>query len=143
MASGMRASFTVDTVVEVDGVNVRAIAFTRYGDARVTKMSGRVFAGFIGGTTDWNAATNTATFTGVTTSGVDMVVSLTTGNPIAVVNGQNVDIATGAQQPQFAGQIVPVIVDGRQYVPARFLANMFGVPIEAQGGGENMTIILG
>jgi hypothetical protein len=46
-------------------------------------------------------------------------------------------------QPQFAGQIVPVIVDGRQYVPARFLANMFAVPIDFTGGGANMTIILG
>jgi hypothetical protein len=46
-------------------------------------------------------------------------------------------------QPQFAGQINPVIVAGRQYVPARFLANMFGVPIDFTGEGPNMTIILG
>ncbi|MCL1878941.1 MAG: copper amine oxidase N-terminal domain-containing protein [Defluviitaleaceae bacterium] len=143
-AHGQRASFTEHMIVNVDGADIRPIAFTIYGNARVTKMNPRVFANFAGGTTDWNGDTNTATFEGPNwITGEQVTVALTTGQAAASVNGRNVDIATEALQPQFAGQIVPVIVDGRMYVPARFLANMFGVPIDFTGHGANMTIILG
>ncbi|MCL2200175.1 MAG: copper amine oxidase N-terminal domain-containing protein, partial [Defluviitaleaceae bacterium] len=59
------------------------------------------------------------------------------------VNGNNVDIAYGANQPALQNQISPVNVGGRVFVPGRFLANAFGVAIDFQGAGQNMTIVLG
>jgi hypothetical protein len=135
--------FTADTMVNVDGVNIPAIHFAEVSGARVTTISGRVFTEMIGGTTAWDSATNTATFTGYNPDGELVVAELTTGSPNARVNGELVDIATTAMQPQFAGQIAPVVVDGRQYAPARFLANVFGIPIDFEGGANNMTIIFG
>jgi len=55
------------------------------------------------------------------------------------------DIALYAQQPMLEGLIKPHVGDGtvgtrdRQYVPARALANAFGIPIDFATG----TVILG
>jgi hypothetical protein len=135
-----RRAFTATTMVVVDGVEIQAVAFPTVANGVVSSMMNpRVFADFVGATVDWNEATRTATFTGTSTHGIQQTVVLTLDSPTATVNGSPVDIATGAGQGQLAGQIRPVVINGRSYVPARFLAGIFGVPIDFQTG----TVILG
>jgi len=135
-----RRAFTRATMVEVDGVSIQAVEFPTVAPGVVSSMMNpRVFADFVGATVDWNEAARTATFTGIDTHGNSQTVVLTLDSPSATVNGNAVDIATGAGQGQLAGNIRPVVIEGRSYVPARFLAGIFGVPIEFQSG----TVILG
>jgi len=109
----------------------------------VTMMNPRVFADFVGIPSDgmvWNATANTFTFTGVHTfSGDPVVVVLTMGSATASVNGVSYDIAVYSGQEQLRGAIAPQIINERMYVPARFLSNAFGVPIEFSTG----TVTLG
>jgi len=56
-----------------------------------------------------------------------------------MVNGQARDIATGAGHPQHHGLTRPVFQNDRMFVPARFLAVTFGVPIT----GTGTTVTLG
>jgi hypothetical protein len=136
-----RRSFTTATMVEVDGATVQAVYFATVAPGIVsTMMNPRVFSDFMNlAPVQWNEATRSMTFSGYSTAGVYQTVVLTLDNPVAMVNGQPVDIATGSAQPQLAGAINPVVNAGRSFVPARFLANIFGVPIDFQAG----TVILG
>jgi len=137
---GGRQSFTVNTMVNVDGHEIQAVAFPTVAPGVVSSMMNpRVFANFVGATMDWNDAARTATFTGTSRQGTPVTVVLTLDSPTATVNGQTVDIAEAAMQPALRGNIRPVVIAGRQYVPARFLANAFGIPIEFTAG----TVTLG
>ena len=134
-----RRSFTT-ALVNVDGYYIQAAAFPRISENSVSSMMNpRVFADFVGAQIDWNPATRQATFTGICRGGNTQTVVLTLDSPVAMVNGESRDIAQGAMQPAYAGRIHPVVINDRVFVPARFLANIFGVPIDfAQG-----TVILG
>jgi hypothetical protein len=139
-AVGARTSFTTSTMVDVDGVSIQAVAFPTVAPGVVSSMMNpRVFADFVGAVVEWNEATRTATFTGYDRLGNSQTVSLTLDSPVAMVNGQSVDIATAAGQGALAGNINPVVIAGRSYVPVRFLANIFGVPVDFVGG----AVILG
>ncbi|MCL2049888.1 MAG: copper amine oxidase N-terminal domain-containing protein [Defluviitaleaceae bacterium] len=130
-----RASFTVNTLAEVDGVSIQAIALPLVAPGVVsTMMNPRVFADFIGASVVWDDVARTATFTGVSMTGVQQTVVLTLDSPNISVNGQSFDIAVRAGQPALAGQISPVVINGRSYVPARVLAEIFGVPIDFRSG---------
>jgi len=89
---------------------------------------------------EWNEATpNVFTVVGVdTVSGENVSVTMTTGQPTAQVtrNGATttLDISTNsAVTGRPAGGISPLLIDGNNFLPARFLANMFGMDIEWQG----------
>jgi len=137
---GGRASFTANTMVEVDGVTIQAAAFPTVAPGIVSSMMNpRVFAQFMGVSGDWDASAETFTFTGPNAMGASTTVTLTLNSPNVSINGQSFDIATHANQPSLAGQIRPQVINGRQYVPARILANAFGIPIEFSAG----TVTLG
>jgi TPR repeat protein len=133
--SANRVSFSANTMVPVNGVNIQAAAFPTVAPGVVSSMiNPRVFADFIGGQVYWNVAARTATFTGRTTLGVETTVVLTLDSPVVSVNGQTFDIATLAGQPSLAGRICPVVIGGRSYVPVRVLAEIFNVPISFESG---------
>jgi hypothetical protein len=136
-----RVSFTVNSQVDVDGAMVQAVAFPEVAPGVVSTMiNPRVFANFVGAVGTWDDGARTYTFVGQNASGEAQTVVLTLDSPTIMVNGQAQDIATLANQPMLAGRIAPVVLNGRQYVPARVLANIFNVPIEFQAPG---TVILG
>jgi len=63
------------------------------------------------------------------------------GSNIATINGRSYDIAAfsgGASGPD--GSVIPLNIDGRLFVPMRFLANAFVMPVGWLGGG---TVTLG
>jgi len=133
--SSTRMSFGEFTMADIDGHSIQAIVLEPVAPGVVSTMiNPRVFADFIGGTVDWNAATSTATFTGNTMLGIPTTVQLTLNSTNVVVNGQSQDIAMLAGQPTLAGRIRPVVRDGRSYVPVRVLADIFGVPIGFEAG---------
>jgi len=99
----------------------------------------RVFADFVGAERSWDAGSNTFTFTGYTLLGVETTVVMTLNSATIQVNGEAHDIATLSGQPQLAGRVMPVVINDRSYVPARVLANIFGVPISFSSG----TVTLG
>jgi len=127
-------------MIPVDGVSIQAVVLASVAPGIVsTMMNPRVFADFIGSNVDFDHAARTITFSGISTHGVEQTVVLTLDSPTATVNGQSIDIATGAGQGQLAGQINPFVSpDGRSYVPARFLATIFGVGIEFNGNGVTL-----
>ncbi|MCL1863843.1 MAG: copper amine oxidase N-terminal domain-containing protein [Defluviitaleaceae bacterium] len=123
-----------------------ALHFERIGAFNVSMFGARMFADFIGAAIDFEGAGvgQTVTLTGNhAATGAAVEVVLTVGSNMARVNGNNVDIAYGSNQPALQNQISPVNVGGRVFVPGRFLANAFGVAIDFQGAGDNMTVILG
>ncbi|MCL2223767.1 MAG: copper amine oxidase N-terminal domain-containing protein [Defluviitaleaceae bacterium] len=135
-----RRMFTTASMVNVDGVYIQAVAFPTVAPGIASSMiNPRVFADFIGASVEWNEVARTASFTGMDRGGQSQTVVLTLDSPVAMVNGNPVDIATGAGQGALAGNIQPVVIGGRSYVPARFLATIFGVPIE----GDGRTVTLG
>jgi hypothetical protein len=138
-----RRSFTVNTLYNVDGHDIQAVAFPQVAPGIVSSMMNpRVFADFVNATMIWNDSDRTATFTGKSTHGIEQTVVLTLDSPTIMVNGQSFDIATRAgQAPRHVpvGSITPVVIANRQYVPARVLADIFGVPISFEAG----TVTLG
>jgi hypothetical protein len=127
-------------MIEVDGALVQAVAFPEVAPGIVSSMMNpRVFADFVGAVGTWDDGSRSYTFVGANAGGEMQTVVLTLDSPTIIVNGQSHDIATLAQQPMLAGRIAPVVINGRQYVPARVLANIFNVPIDYQPG----TVILG
>jgi len=132
--------FTDTTMWDYNGTQIQAMVWHQFVPGFNTAgISARVFTDIVGGSSSWDAGTNTATFTFTSLGGTDYVVALTVGNSNAVVNGQSVDIATRSAQPGFAGQISPINVGGRVFVPARFLASIHGIPIQ----GDGRTLIIG
>ena len=126
-------------MIPVDGVSIQAVVLASVAPGIVSTIKNpRIFADF-GSNVDFDHTARTITFTGVSTHGVEQTVVLTLDSPTATVNGQTIDIATGAGQGQLAGQINPFVSpDGRSYVPARFLATIFGVGIEFNGNGVTL-----
>lgn len=102
-----------------------------------TAMNARIFADFIGADVTFDAGV--VTITGQDSNRNPVTVVMTVGSPTATVNGRSIDIAEGSGHGGHAGRISPVIVRDRSFVPARFLANQFLVPISFEAG----TITLG
>ena len=128
-------SFTAATMVNVDGAYIQAVAFPTIAPGVVSAMMNpRVFADFIGMEVAWNENTRTITFGGYGARRIFQAVSLMLDSPIITINGQEYDIAVKAGQTALEGQISPVIIDGRAYVPVRVLAEIFGVPVEFEPG---------
>jgi len=105
----------------------------------VSLLNPRVFADFIGGDIEWRPANQTVIFSGPNANGQNVEVSLTIGSNMATINGQSVDIATFAGSSGPANSVQAIIVQDRSYVPLRFLANAFLLPISFQDG----TVTLG
>ncbi|MCL2386976.1 MAG: copper amine oxidase N-terminal domain-containing protein [Defluviitaleaceae bacterium] len=105
----------------------------------VSMLNPRIFADFIGGEIEWIEATSTINFSGPDANGNHVTVSLTNNSNRAIVSGQNVDIATFAANSGPANSVNTIIIDGRSFVPLRFLANAFLLPISFQDG----TVVLG
>jgi len=105
----------------------------------VSMLNPRIFADFIGGEIEWVEATSTISFNGPDSNGNNVTVSLTNNSNRAIVNNQNVDIATFAGASGPANSVNTIIIDGRSFVPLRFLANAFLLPINFQDG----TVTLG
>ena len=100
----------------------------------VSMLNPRVFADFIGGEIDWNGADQTVTFSGFDANGGAVEVQLTVGSTNAIVNGDTVDIANFAGASGPIGSISTINVNGRTFVPLRFLANAFLLDIRWQAG---------
>jgi len=127
-----RRSFSTGTMVYVEGAGlIPELALLPMVTGYVTAMMNpRVFAEFIGVSVDWDYDARRATFTGAHADGTSRTVVLYLDRPTASVNGQQMDIAVGAGHPQHYGRIIPTVVDSRMFVPVRFLANQFGVPLQ-------------
>ena len=133
-----RAAFTLADWVRVPNVD-QAPARTVDGVGLVAPRAFAYLAGE-GFSIEWNEATpNVFTVVGIdTVSGENVSVAMTTGQPTAQVTRggatQNLDISTNsAVTGRPAGAIQPLLIDGNNFLPARFLANMFGMDIEWQG----------
>ncbi len=83
----------------------------------------------IGGTIDWNAATQTVTITAQTAT-----IRLTIGNRTATVNGTSLPI-----DPQNAA-VVPVIVNGRTMLPVRFIGEQLGGTVDWNATTRTATL---
>jgi len=105
----------------------------------VSMLNPRIFADFIGGDIAWEEATQRITFTGPDGNGNPVTVVLTVNSSQAVVNGNNVDIASFAGASGPPNSVNTIIVMDRSFVPLRFLANAFLLPISFDAG----TVILG
>ncbi|MCL1882658.1 MAG: LysM peptidoglycan-binding domain-containing protein [Defluviitaleaceae bacterium] len=91
----------------------------------VSTVNVREFADFIGGNVDFNIATQTVTIEGYSTTEWNfIVVSMTIGSPIAVMNGVSLEIATFSGYPYYAGQIT---LQNLNHAPQRFLTDAFGI----------------
>jgi len=92
----------------------------------------RVFFEHIGGTGHF--ADGVATISGYDANGNLITVVLTTGSNIATVNGVAHDIATFAGASGPPNSITPLNIDNRIFVPLRFVANAFLLPVGFQYG---------
>ena len=80
----------------------------------------------------WDAPT--ATIVGTNQFGQTVTVVVTQGSNFATINGTQVDIATFAGQSGPAGSIQPQNVGGRLFLPLRFIANAFDIPVGWDAG---------
>jgi hypothetical protein len=136
----LRRTYTAESTVNIDGHSIRAIAFHEAAPNVVSAMiNPRVFAEIIGAEVDWDARTRAVTITGIDPKGTRIVTQFDMNWRLVNVNRIPFDIAIRAGQPELEGKITPVIIDGRMYVPARVLAEIFDVHIEF----ENGKIIIG
>jgi len=132
-----RVAWSAASIVDVDGNFIQAVAFPEVAPGVVSTMvHPRVFASWYGmyDSFVWNEVARTATFTGISTTGATQTVVLTLDSTNISVNGVNYDIAELSGQPALHGRIAPQVINGRQYVPARVLATIFGVPISFDSG---------
>jgi hypothetical protein len=113
----------------------------------VGMLNPRVFAHFLqqgGNLRDWNVDTSSGTlvvsFSGYDTNGQLVSVVLTHNSTTAVVNGNNVDIAAFAGNSGPQGSIDVIIVNDRTFVPLRFLANAFNLPIAWDAATATTTL---
>jgi len=104
----------------------------------VTMVNPRIFADFIGGE-DISFNAGVITFNGPDANGNNVVVTLTVGSSQATINGVAHDIATFAGASGPPNSVNTIIVLDRSFVPARFLANAFLLPISFDAG----TVIIG
>lgn len=129
-----RHYFNSNTMVFVDGVYIQAAAFPTVAPHVVSSMMNpRVFANHIGAVVIWDEAARTVRFTGNSTAGIPQTVILTLDSPIITVNGIPYDIAQKSLQPALSGQITPVVIGGRVFVPVRVLAEIFGIRLRTCG----------
>lgn len=98
----------------------------------VSLLNPRVFANFIGGEIYYDAGI--VNLNGLDSNGNSVSITLTIGSSRAIVNGQNVDIATfsGASGPAYS--VYTILIGNRSYAPLRFFANAFLLPIHFQDG---------
>ncbi|MCL2416270.1 MAG: stalk domain-containing protein [Defluviitaleaceae bacterium] len=81
----------------------------------------------LGADIDWNGDTQTVT---ATRNGT--VVVMQVGNPVITVDGNNVTL-----------DVAPVIIDGRTLVPARAVAESFGVSVDWDGNTQTVILTVG
>jgi hypothetical protein len=141
---GQVVSLREGDMVDVNGTQIQAIILHRSAvdpNVAFTMINPRVFAHLFGLNIGdgFDPETRSFTFTGPSALSPQTSATLTLDNPNIVVNGTPHDIATRAGQPRFAGTLSPVVQNDRQYVPARVLANIFGIRIGFSGG----TVTLG
>jgi len=109
------------------------------GPNRVGMISLAVFAEeFLGTTPVWDSAARTGSIQGLDVNGNQVAVSFTIGSTSINIstNGgyETVDIADfvqGLSGP--SGTVRPTILDGRAYLPLRFIANAFGLNVSHEG----------
>ncbi|MBS5316114.1 MAG: cellulase family glycosylhydrolase [Clostridiales bacterium] len=87
----------------------------------------RIMGDLLGVDTDWDESSKSITF-----RRDDIIIQLRIGNPIALINGKEVHIEEG-----FA--TVPIMQNGRTYVPARFIAESMGGSVEFDNGITYIT----
>ena len=75
------------------------------------------------------------TIVGTNQRGQTVTVQILQGSNFATVNGVQVDIATFAGESGPANSIAPINQGGRLFLPLRFIANAFDLPINWVGGG--------
>jgi len=101
------------------GGNITMPFFLAPGDMGMLSL--RAFADWSGGTPTWNAATNTATVSGIhNLTGELVTVSIQADSGAATVNGNAVNATM-------------LLVDGRAYLPAEFMAQAFGYEVSRDG----------
>ena len=102
----------------------------------VAMVALRGFAYLIGGddnisyTTTATGHVDTVTLTGVDVLGSPVSIHLTIGSNMAVVNGMSVDIASFAVGSGPAGSVRAQIIEGRTFLPLRFVAQAFGYVVD-------------
>ncbi|MCL2841169.1 MAG: copper amine oxidase N-terminal domain-containing protein, partial [Defluviitaleaceae bacterium] len=104
----------------------------------VSMLNPRIFADFIGGDIEWVEATQTVTFSGPDSNGSPVTVVLQVGSNTATINGVTHDIASFSGSGP-ANSVSTIISADRTFVPLRFLANAFLLPISFDHG----TVVLG
>ena len=87
----------------------------------------RIIGDFLGVNTEWNKSNQT-----ITLSSEEIRVQLRVGNPIASINGEEVYIEEG-------GTTVPIMQNGRTYVPVRFIAESMGGSVAFSNGTTYIT----
>jgi len=108
---------------------------------KVGMVSPRVIAEFFDGNVQWDGTT--ATITADHKDGGSVTVTLQAGATSGTVNGATQDIATFSSYDLSkvpAGSVEVVNVDGRFYVPMRFVTNAFGYSIEWNSVTNSVTI---
>ncbi|MCL2217947.1 MAG: copper amine oxidase N-terminal domain-containing protein, partial [Defluviitaleaceae bacterium] len=107
-------------------------------------LSPRVFAHWISGSTGFDDGV--VTLTGMHFDGTPVEVVMTVGQNYAFINGQRHDIATFAARDGHGtgptGSVTPMNVDGRVFVPIRFLTNAFGRFVTFDGDFPNVVVTL-
>jgi len=69
-----------------------------------------------------------------------VVITLTSNNTNATIDGVATDIATYSGTQFAPGSITPVLFESRMYLPLRFLANAFEGAIEWNPSTSSVTI---
>ncbi|HEY3364935.1 MAG TPA: alpha/beta fold hydrolase [Symbiobacteriaceae bacterium] len=106
----------------VEGREIAADAAPLIVDGR-TLVPVRAVAEALGATVQWNAATKTVTVVG------GHAVSLTIGKALAIVDNKPVTLDVAAQ-----------IIDGRTFVPVRFLGEAFGFAVAWDAGAQAVKL---
>ena len=114
--------------MDVDGMAVDLDAAPVIQNGR-TMLPLRPLIEVLGGTTSWNARTKTA----VAALG-SRSVSVTIGNPVGLVGGKKVpvDLANA--------KVVPLIVNGRTFLPLRFIAQNLGLDLAWEPVSQTVSL---
>jgi hypothetical protein len=124
--------FNVNTRMEINGQMMQPFKMVQVTPSLSAGfLSSRVVSMILGIEPQWDAATGTATFVGThALSGLPVTVSVTTGESMAILNGNAIDIAANSGNYPAGTVITPYMADGFQYLPLRFLAETaFGLPV--------------
>jgi len=129
----VQGSLTIDLTVGQTGMIVNGMAHATDSAPVIrnsrTMLPVRSLIEAFGGSVQWNAATR---MTVVTLGG--RTVQLTIGSNRATVDGKSVAIDSAN------GAVVPEIINGRTYLPLRFLADSLGISVAWDASSQTVSV---